>query len=156
MSQTARDSAKVDFMPPIYTRFEVFLGKASVDPSADPDLNAKVETSYMKSDDDNGRPYPFDFPLVNPIFAGRKHCWAYGLSTPFAGGSDSFSACALVKKNTCDESQPAQVLDLSDEQQWITGDASFVPNSTDGAAEDDGVLLQVVQRKSKFLYRILS
>ena len=74
MNQTARDAAKSAFMPQIYTRFEISLGKASVDPSAQPDFNAKVETSYMKNEDANGRPYPFDFPLINPKFAGQKHC----------------------------------------------------------------------------------
>ena len=143
MNQTARDEAKSDFIPMAYTRFEISLGKASVDPFAEPTLDAKVETSYMKSNDAEERPYPFDFPLINPKFAGRKQCWVYGLSSPYAGGSDSYSACALVKKNTCDESKPVQVLDLSEEKQWITGDASFVPNPAENAEEDDGVLLQV-------------
>ena len=57
--------------------------------------------------------------------------------------SDSFSACALVKKNTCDEHQPVSVLDLSEEMQWTSGDASFIPNPDEDAEEDDGVLLQV-------------
>ena len=123
LDQKARDAYKAEFVPPRYHRL-VIKGDGT-------DAEESIIPSFFE-----GREYTFDFPLLNPDFVGKKHCIVYGLDTPFAGGSDLFSANAWVKLNVC--SGEVSIFELDDH--FATGDASFVPDP-DSDEEDAGVIL---------------
>mmetsp|Transcript_21542 Transcript_21542/g.40530 ORF Transcript_21542/g.40530 Transcript_21542/m.40530 type:complete len:540 (+) Transcript_21542:72-1691(+) len=123
LDEASRNAYKAEFVPPRYHRL-VLKGDGK-------DAEEKIIPSYL-----DGQEYPFDFPLTNPKYAGRKHCIVYGQDSPFAGGSDKYSATAWVKLNVCTE----EVLVFTLEDHFATGDASFVPDP-DSEEEDAGVLM---------------
>ncbi|GMH65354.1 hypothetical protein TL16_g04178 [Triparma laevis f. inornata] len=123
LDQDARDAYKEAFVPPRYHRL-ILKGDGK-------DAEESVIPSFL-----DGQEFPFDFPLTNPKNAGQKHCIVYGQDSPFAGGSDHYSATAWVKLNVCTEE--VQVFTL--ENHFATGDASFVPDPSSDD-EDAGVLM---------------
>jgi len=123
LDEKARDAYKATFVPPRYHRLTI-----------GGDGKDAEETIIPSSHDD--QEYPFDFPLLNPAFAGHKHCFVWGQDSPFAGGSDRYSATAWVKLNVC--TGDVQVFTL--DNHFATGDASFVPDP-ESDDEDAGVLL---------------
>mmetsp|Transcript_23531 Transcript_23531/g.46805 ORF Transcript_23531/g.46805 Transcript_23531/m.46805 type:complete len:546 (+) Transcript_23531:51-1688(+) len=122
----ARNAFKSDFIPPFFRRYEISLQGEET-----------VITDLPTVDADTGVDYPFDFPLVNPLFAGVNYCIVWGQNSPFGGGSDSYSAGTWVKNNICTGS----VTPLSfPPTAFPTGDALFVPDPSSDD-EDGGVLL---------------
>eukprot|EP00466_Bigelowiella_natans_P020701 jgi/Bigna1/139587/aug1.51_g14295 len=133
----ARDAFKKEYSPSTYTRITIDHGTEE---------SQMQEVSILGTD---GRKYHFDFPIVNPKVAARKHCFVYGIAGPFAGDSKSYNATAIVKVDLCSKASNTSVdvapteLYFPPANQVSTGDFSFVPNPASDAAEDDGVLLGV-------------
>jgi len=121
--QDARNAYKENFIPPRYHRLVIRGDGKDAEESIIPSFLGKQE-------------YPFDFPTLNPNYAGQKHCMVWGMDAPFAGGSDNYSATAWVKLNVC--TGDVQVFSL--DNHFATGDASFVPDP-ESDEEDAGVLL---------------
>jgi carotenoid cleavage dioxygenase-like enzyme len=130
-----RDSYKGKVPQEYMHRIEVVF-----DRRADP-FRATASSSKIDSLDREGLEYNFDFPMVNPKFQGKKYCFVYGLCGDFCGNSSAYSSSTWVKQNMCDLGEPVIHLDATDDVQWPTGDAAFVPSPHEGALEDEGVLI---------------
>ena len=100
-----------------------------------------ISSKNLHLEDKDGLVYPFEFPIVNPNFRGKKHCFVYGFAGPFAGNSTSYSSTTVIKKNVCDESQPVVAFEHGNNE-FLNGDLSFVPRPG-ATTEDDGVILSM-------------
>jgi carotenoid cleavage dioxygenase-like enzyme len=136
MDKEQRDSYKDEIEPTVLKRVVLEKKRGA----------ASVVTTIGVAGSEDGNSYGFDFPLVNPLVRGRKHCFVYGASGPFAGGADEYEAQALVKVNLCegDLGGGVQAQVLAFPGHALAGDMSFVPDDREGADEDDGVILQVM------------
>ena len=122
----ARNAFKSDFTPPFLRRYEISLS-----------TDEATVTNLSIVNKKTGVDYPFDFPTINPLFAGMSYCIVWGQNSPFGGGSDAYSSGTWVKNNVC----TGEVTPLSFPPTiFPTGDALFVPDPS-SEDEDGGVLL---------------
>lgn len=85
----------------------------------------------------------FDFPNLNPNYAGKEYCFAYGQSVV------NFHRHYLVKKDLCGDSGDL----IWYKEHHYSGEPYFVPNPN-ATEEDDGVILNIVldgQTKKSYL-----
>jgi carotenoid cleavage dioxygenase-like enzyme len=105
-----------------------------------------VSRTAFPLQDEHGTAYTFELGSVNPSYWGKDYCYAYGLSF-HVHGSPRLEDMGIIKIDLCAAAtadSPSVVGVFAHEGVYV-GEPIFVPDTAEGAAEDDGCVLVVTR-----------